>query len=94
VAARQNLELKTAQGVVSIAAAKKVILAVSGGASITIDGGSLTVECPGKITVRAAQKSMVGGAKFETPAPDLPKSDFCLPCFLRAIRSASPLVPA
>ena len=39
--------------------AKKVTLAVSG-ASITIEGGSFTAQCPGKITVQAGKKSMVG----------------------------------
>ena len=60
VAAQQTLELKTAQGVVHIAAAKRVVLATSGGAGITLEGGRLTVQCPGKVTVRAGQKSMVG----------------------------------
>ncbi len=62
VAAQQTLELKTAQGMAHIAAAKRVVLAVSGGAGITLEGGQLTVQCPGKITVRAGQKSMVGAS--------------------------------
>ncbi len=94
IASKGALELKTANGVVNIAAAKKITLAVSGGASITIEGGSFTAQCPGKIMVKAGVKSMVGGAYAETPAPDLPKSDFCLSCFLRAAKAASPLVPA
>jgi len=52
--------LKTASGVVNLAAAKKVTLAVSGGASITIEGGQLTVQCPGTLTVKASKRSMVG----------------------------------
>ncbi|WP_290902815.1 type VI secretion system Vgr family protein [Aquabacterium sp.] len=60
VAAQQTLEIKTAQGVVHVAAAKRVVLATSGGAGITLEGGQLTVQCPGKITVRAGSKSMVG----------------------------------
>ena len=94
IASKAALEIKSANGAINIAAAKKVTLAVSGGASITIEGGSFTAQCPGKISVKAGKKSMVGGAKAETPAPDMPTSDFCLPCFYRAIRSASPLVPA
>ncbi len=94
IAAKDTLELKTARGVVNLTAAKKITLAVSGGASITIEGGSLTVQCPGKITVQAGQKSMVGPATAETPAPDMPTSNFCLTCFLRAAKAASPLVPA
>ena len=76
VAAQQTLEIKTAQGVVHIAAAKRVVLAVSGGAGITLEGGQLTVQCPGKITVRAGQKSMVGGATQEVAMPILPSTAF------------------
>jgi len=36
------------------------VLATSGGAGITLEGGQLTVQCPGKVTVRAGQKAMVG----------------------------------
>ncbi|MDE2400037.1 MAG: DUF2345 domain-containing protein [Burkholderiales bacterium] len=69
IAAKQELQLKTASGVVNIAAAKKVTLAVSGGASITIEGGSFTAQCPGKITVQAGMKSMVGGGSRELHLP-------------------------
>ncbi|MFN3914078.1 MAG: DUF2345 domain-containing protein, partial [Aquabacterium sp.] len=41
-------------------AAKRVVLAVSGGASIVIEGGQLTVQCPGTLTIKAGKKSMVG----------------------------------
>jgi len=75
IAAKGALELKTANGVVNIAAAKKVVLAVSGGASITIEGGSFTAQCPGKITVQAGQKSMVGPERMELVLPILPRSD-------------------
>lgn len=89
VAAKQMLELKTAQGVVNLAAAKKVTLAVSGGASITIEGGSLTVECPGKITVKAGQKSMVGGGTQSWAMPQMPRSA-CKSCLLNAMKQGAP----
>ncbi|MBI5926704.1 MAG: type VI secretion system tip protein VgrG [Aquabacterium sp.] len=75
IAAKQELQLKTASGVVNIAAAKKVTLAVSGGASITIEGGSFTAQCPGKITVQAGQKSMVGGGTQNYTMPVMPNSE-------------------
>ncbi|MDO9006085.1 MAG: type VI secretion system Vgr family protein [Aquabacterium sp.] len=75
VAAKDVLELKTANGVVTIAAAKRIVLAVSGGASITIDGGSISVECPGKILVQASQKSMVGGGTMNYTMPVMPNSE-------------------
>jgi len=78
IAAKGALELKTANGVVNIAAAKKVVLAVSGGASITIEGGSFTAQCPGKITVQAGQKSMVGGGTQTLTFAQMPRSSFKL----------------
>ena len=88
VAAKQTLELKTAHGVVNIAAAKKVVLAVSGGASITIEGGSFTAQCPGKLSVLAGTKSMVGGGTAPLPLPTMPSS-VCVSCLLAARASGS-----
>jgi len=59
---------------VNIAAAKKVVLAVSGGASITIEGGSFTAQCPGKITVKAGKKAMVGPGRQSVSMPQMPKT--------------------
>jgi len=88
IAAKQTLELKTASGVVNIAAAKKVVLSVGGGASITIEGGSFTAQCPGKITVKAATKSMVGGETQDLALPQMPQS-ICVSCLLAARASGS-----
>ena len=89
VAAKQTLELKTASGVVNIAAAKKVVLAVSGGASITIEGGSFTAQCPGKITVKAGKKAMVGPGTMGWQMPTFPQS-VCVACMLKAMKAGSP----
>ena len=94
IAAALQLVLGSAAGKIDFASAKKITLATTGGASLTIDAQGIRPHCPGKITVRAATKSMQGPATVETPPPDLPKSDFCLPCFMRAVRSGSALVPA
>ena len=74
IASKQALEIKSANGAINIASAKKVTLAVSGGASITIDGGSFTAQCPGKITVKAGKKSMLGGSSITHMAAQLPHS--------------------
>ncbi|MFY9809901.1 type VI secretion system Vgr family protein [Aquabacterium sp.] len=89
VAAKQTLELKTASGVVNIAAAKKVVLAVSGGASITIEGGNFTAQCPGKITVKAGKKAMVGPGTMGWQMPTCPQS-VCVACMLKAMKAGSP----
>jgi len=90
IAAKQTLELKTANGVVNIAAAKRVVLSVAGGASITIEGGQFTAQCPGKITVKAGQKSMVGPGRATWTMPQMPQS-VCVECLLKAMSSGSPV---
>ncbi len=74
IAAKQTLELKTANGSVTIAAGKRVVLAVSGGASMTIDNGNFSAECPGKITIMAGSKHMVGPGTLSYTMPALPRS--------------------
>jgi len=76
------------------AAAKKIVLQTKGGASITIEGGNITVQCPGTITVRASTKSFEGPQKASYVLPELAHGEFCLSCFLRAAKRASALVPA
>ena len=88
VAAKGQLQLKTASGVATLAAAKKLVLAVSGGASIVIDGGQLTVQCPGTLTIKAGKKSMVGPGTLSWPMPQMPAS-VCVSCLLAARASAS-----
>lgn len=88
VAAKQRLELKTASGVINLAAGKKVVLAVSGGASIVVEGGQLTVQCPGTLTIKAGKKSMVGGGTQSWAMPQMPAS-VCVSCLLSARASAS-----
>ncbi|MDI1259921.1 type VI secretion system Vgr family protein [Aquabacterium sp.] len=89
IAAKDTLEIKTANGVIQIAASKRLVLAVSGGASLTIDNGNFSAQCPGKITVQAGQKSMVGGGTMTWAMPEMPHS-VCVSCLLNAAKSGSP----
>ncbi len=73
---------------VNIAAAKRVVLSVAGGASITIEGGQFTAQCPGKITVKAGQKSMAGTGTQDLVLPQMPIS-ICVSCLLAARSSGS-----
>ncbi len=57
--AKQAMKLVSANAHIDFAAAKKIHLAVQGGASITIDGG-IMVQCPGTITVHASKKKFSG----------------------------------
>ena len=60
VAAKQDVKVQSQSAHIDWAAAKSVTLATAGGASITIAGGNITVQCPGTITVHASNKSFTG----------------------------------
>ncbi|WP_354686988.1 type VI secretion system tip protein VgrG, partial [Cupriavidus necator] len=61
LSSRDDLTVVSANMNVDFAAAKRIRVATAGGASILIEGGNITVECPGAITYKAAQR------KFEGP---------------------------
>jgi len=85
---KKNMKLVSATANIDFAAAKKVHLAVGGGASITIDGG-ITVQCPGTITVHASKKSFSGPASSNYALPAFPQN-VCVECMLAAMKSGSP----
>ncbi len=74
------------------AAARKITLATAGGAAIVIEGGNITVTCPGKIGVWAGRKSFGGGGSGSYPLPTLPQQ-VCLHCLLSAQASGAPFAP-
>jgi uncharacterized protein involved in type VI secretion and phage assembly/uncharacterized protein (DUF2345 family) len=78
VAAKALVNVQSAHAHIDWAAAKKITLATSGGASIVIDAGGITTQCPGKITVKAATKSFVGPGTESYPMPLMPKAVFKL----------------
>ncbi|QNB01543.1 type VI secretion system Vgr family protein [Massilia sp. Se16.2.3] len=91
VQARDSVDVISANAHVDWAAAKRISLSTAGGANITIEGGNITVQCPGKIKVHAGKKSFVGPAKLDYPLPALPTS-ICVECLLKARKAGSPFV--
>lgn len=75
---------------IAIAAATRVRIATTQGASITIEGGNITFECPGTITYRAALRNLSGPVSRDYPLPVFPNTP-CLPCLISALQSGSPL---
>jgi type VI secretion system secreted protein VgrG len=71
------------------AAAKKISLSTAGGANITIEGGNITVQCPGKIMIHAGTKKFSGPERLKYPLPTLPRS-VCVECLLKSRASGSP----
>ena len=78
LAAQKQLAIQSQSASVNWAAAKKITLATAGGASITLEGGNITFECPGAITVKAASKSFEGGASVSPVMPRLPRGSLVL----------------
>ena len=73
VQARDEVSVLSANAHIDWAAAKSISLSTAGGANITIDGGNITIQCPGKITIHAGTKSFSGPARNEYLLPVLHK---------------------
>jgi type VI secretion system secreted protein VgrG len=84
VQARDDVSVISANAHIDWAAAKRISLSTAGGANITIEGGNITVQCPGKIKVHAGKKSFVGPDKLSYPMPALPSS-ICVECLKKAL---------
>ena len=92
VAAREQLSVRSANAHIDWAAAKRLMLATAGGSSVVIEGGHITVQCPGTLTVRAGKKSFVGPEGQQYAMPQMPASlHVCKECLLKALRAGSAL---
>ncbi len=75
VQARDLVSVISANAHIDWAAAKSISMSTSGGANITISGGDIIVQCPGKIMVHAGKHSLTGPAKTSYPLPVMPSSE-------------------
>ena len=89
VAAKLDVTVQSANAHIDWAAAKRIVMSVNGGASITLEGGNITVMCPGTMTIKAGVKSFVGPEKASYALPTLPQQ-VCVECLLKARASGSP----
>ncbi|MCV4933148.1 DUF2345 domain-containing protein, partial [Escherichia coli] len=69
IAARGLVHVQSAHAHLDWAAAKRITLKTAAGACVTLDASGITVQCPGKLTVQAATKSMVGAGVENYPLP-------------------------
>jgi type VI secretion system secreted protein VgrG len=74
VQARDEVDIISANAHIDWAAAKSISMSTAGGANITIAGGNITVQCPGKIMIHAGKKSFDGPAQTAYPLPVMPSS--------------------
>jgi uncharacterized protein (DUF2345 family) len=89
VQARDEVNVISANAHIDWAAAKRISLSTAGGANITIEGGNITVQCPGKIKVNAGKKTFGPPEQMNYKLPILPQS-VCVECLAKraAQRSA------
>jgi type VI secretion system secreted protein VgrG len=84
VQARDGINVISANAHIDWAAAKSISLSTAGGANITITGGNITVQCPGKITINAGTKNFSGPDRLSYPMPALPRS-ICVECLKKSL---------
>ncbi|RJG07635.1 type VI secretion system tip protein VgrG [Noviherbaspirillum cavernae] len=89
LAAKDLLQLLSANSHIDLAAAKSITLATEGGASMTIADGNITFACPGTISIRAGSKKFVGPVKQNYVLPKFPRS-ICKRCKRSAAATGSP----
>jgi type VI secretion system secreted protein VgrG len=89
VQARDEINVMSANAHIDWAAAKSISLSTAGGANITIDGGNITVQCPGKILIHAGKKIFSGPERASYQFPSLPRST-CKDCILSAMQQGAP----
>lgn len=87
VQARDEVNIVSANSHIDWAAAKRISISTEGGANITIEGGNITVQCPGEITVQAANKKFEPATKVAYPLPSLPNS-VCVECLKNSLAAA------
>ncbi|CAN5861942.1 hypothetical protein BH11PSE12_BH11PSE12_32860 [soil metagenome] len=76
--AKDQIDILSSHAHIDWAAAKSISISTAGGANITLEGGNITVQCPGKITVQAGRKSFWGPERLNKELPIMPKGDFTL----------------
>jgi len=69
IQSRDEINIVSANSHIDWAAARNISLSTSGGAKISINGGNITILCPGALKVHAGKKSLCGAenAKFDFP---------------------------
>ena len=87
IQAKDQIKIASADKTVEIAAKKKIRIATAQGASITLENGDITFECPGTITYFTLQRKLAGPTRKELPLPVFPKS-ICIACLLKSLKSA------
>jgi type VI secretion system secreted protein VgrG len=89
IQAKDLVNIQSANAHIDWAAAKSISLSTADGANITISGGNITVQCPGKLTVHSSLRRFEDAGRMSYPLPIMPRN-VCLECLAKraAQRSA------
>lgn len=74
VQARDEMHLVSINAHIDWVAAKSISVSTAGGASILIDGGNISVLCPGNVKIHAGKKSLSGPENTQVDLPAIPIS--------------------
>ena len=91
IQAKGLVNIQSANAHIDWAAAKKISLSTAGGANITIEGGNITVQCPGTLTVHASSKSFAGPGQMSYQLPIMPRN-VCIECLAKRAAQRSAFV--
>lgn len=80
--AREQVSILSASANIDWAAGKNITLSTSGGASITIDGGNVVVQCRGRLKILAGKKTLSPGEKIDYKFPIFPQAA-CVECLVK-----------
>lgn len=75
IQARDDVSFSSVNGHIDFASAKSIRLSTAGGASISIENGNITVQCPGKLTIHAGTKHFAGPARASYSLPVFPVTE-------------------
>ncbi|MFC5479899.1 type VI secretion system Vgr family protein [Massilia suwonensis] len=91
VQARDEINVISANAHIDWAAARRISLSTAGGANVTIEGGNITVQCPGKIKVHAGKKSFLPPKKINYKLPAFPQG-VCIECLAKRAKQRSAFI--
>jgi uncharacterized protein (DUF2345 family) len=91
VQTRDELNVVSANAHVDWAAKKSITVSTAGGATIKIDGGNITIQCPGKLSVNAGKKTFDQPEKISYALPVWPTS-VCIECLMKARKAGAPFI--
>ena len=91
ILASGKLSLGSVSQNIDVAAATKVRIANTQGASITIEGGNITFECPGTITYHTSMRNFSDATSKNYHLPILP-GNICIECLMKRAQTRGPFV--